>query len=95
MNTTEELPTYSSSSIPNSFAGMTACLEGDTAIALHYGEFRESLDLDFFVSDRDGYRELRQLIRRAGSLMALWQLEGIHIQEEGSPSLINTESAPG
>lgn len=38
---------------------------GGTAIVLRYGEFRESLDIDFLVSDRGGYRELRR--RLAGS----------------------------
>jgi len=33
---------------------------GGTAIALRYGEYRESVDIDFLVSDRDGYRHLRQ-----------------------------------
>lgn len=36
---------------------------GGTAIALGYGEFRQSVGLDLLVSDRQGYRELRQLIR--------------------------------
>ena len=58
---------------------------GGTAIALRHGEFRESVDLDFLVSDRDGYRELRQMIRREGSLMALWLLDGIPLQEEREP----------
>lgn len=35
---------------------------GGTAMALRYGEYRESIDIDFLVSDRDGYRELRQLL---------------------------------
>jgi len=33
---------------------------GGTALALRYGEFRESVDLDFLVSDREGYRNPRQ-----------------------------------
>ena len=33
---------------------------GGTAIALRFGEFRESLDIDFLVSDLAAYRELRQ-----------------------------------
>ncbi len=35
---------------------------GGTAIALRYGEYRESVDVDFLVSDVAGYRELRQLV---------------------------------
>lgn len=33
---------------------------GGTAIALRYGEYRESVDIDFLVSNLDGYRALRQ-----------------------------------
>jgi hypothetical protein len=35
---------------------------GGTAMALRYGEYRESLDIDFLVSDHGGYRELRQML---------------------------------
>ncbi len=35
---------------------------GGTAVALHYGEFRESLDIDFLVSDVTCYRQLRLLL---------------------------------
>lgn len=35
---------------------------GGTCIALRYGEYRESVDIDFLVSDAVGYRELRQLL---------------------------------
>ena len=45
---------------------------GGTVIALRYGEYRESLDVDFLVSDSDGYRQLRQLIREADSLAPLF-----------------------
>ena len=34
---------------------------GGTAIALRHGEYRESVDIDFLVSDLSGYRALRQL----------------------------------
>jgi hypothetical protein len=34
---------------------------GGTAIALRCGEFRQSVAADLPVSDRQGYRELRQL----------------------------------
>lgn len=33
---------------------------GGTCIALRFGEYRESVDIDFLVSDATGYRELRQ-----------------------------------
>jgi hypothetical protein len=35
---------------------------GGTCIALRFGEYRESVDMDFLVSDAVGYRELRQLL---------------------------------
>ncbi len=35
---------------------------GGTAMALRYGEYRESMDIDFVVSDLAGYRDLRQLL---------------------------------
>lgn len=35
---------------------------GGTAMALRYGEYRESVDIDFMVSDLAGYRELRQML---------------------------------
>lgn len=35
---------------------------GGTAIALRYGEYRESVDIDFLVSDVASYRSLRQLL---------------------------------
>ena len=35
---------------------------GGTAVALHYGEYRESVDIDFLVSDVDCYRQLRLLL---------------------------------
>jgi hypothetical protein len=35
---------------------------GGTALALRHGEYRESVDIDFLVSHREGYRALRQLL---------------------------------
>jgi hypothetical protein len=39
---------------------------GGTAIALRYGEYRESVDMDFLVSDLASYRYLRNLVREQG-----------------------------
>ena len=39
---------------------------GGTAIALRYGEYRESVDMDFLISDLSSYRYLRNLIREQG-----------------------------
>jgi hypothetical protein len=39
---------------------------GGTAIALGYGEYRESVDIDFLVSDLVSYRYLRNSVREQG-----------------------------
>lgn len=39
---------------------------GGTAIVLSHGEYRESVDLDFLVSDSVGYRDLRLLLTAGG-----------------------------
>lgn len=39
---------------------------GGTAIVLANGEFRESVDIDFLVSDQQSYRKLRQIVRDRG-----------------------------
>jgi hypothetical protein len=44
---------------------------GGTAVALRYGEYRESVDVDFLVSDAAGYRELRQRLTGPQGLQAL------------------------
>lgn len=44
---------------------------GGTAIALRYGEYRESVDVDFLVSDIACYRDLRQQLREPGNLAPL------------------------
>jgi len=44
---------------------------GGTCIALRYGEYRESVDMDFLVSDAAGYRELRQRLTGAGGINAI------------------------
>lgn len=44
---------------------------GGTAMALRYGEYRESMDIDFIVSDVAGYRDLRQALRGSHELTPL------------------------
>ncbi len=44
---------------------------GGTAIALRYGEFRESGDVDFLVSYVASYRNLRQLLTGADGIAAI------------------------
>lgn len=46
---------------------------GGTAIALRYGEYRESVDIDFLVSDVAHYRNLRQLLTGVGGVAAIVQ----------------------
>lgn len=49
---------------------------GGTAIVLANGEFRESVDIDFLVSDHQSYRQLRQIVRDHGlEALATRQLE--------------------
>lgn len=52
---------------------------GGTAIALKYGEYRESVDVDFLVSEIDWYRKLRHLLTGVEGLRA--------ITREGAPPL--------
>ena len=44
---------------------------GGTAVALRHGEYRESWDIDFLVSDRSGYGDLRQRVREPEGFNAL------------------------
>lgn len=46
---------------------------GGTAIALRYGEYRESVDIDFLVSDLDSYRQLRILTTSTSGIAALFR----------------------
>ena len=49
-----------------------ACLfGGGTAIALRHGEYRESIDIDFLVSDLAGYRALRQRLTGPDGIRAI------------------------
>lgn len=49
-----------------------ACLfGGGTAMALRFGEYRESVDIDFLVSRVDGYRQLRQRLTGPEGLRAI------------------------
>lgn len=51
------------SALDGDLLGDANCLfGGGTAMALRFGEYRESVDMDFLVSDLDSYRRLRQLL---------------------------------
>lgn len=53
------------------FRRLQCLFGGGTAMALRYGEYRESVDVDFLVSDEAGYRELRQRVRDGEGISAL------------------------
>jgi len=44
---------------------------GGTAIALRYGEYRESVDIDFLVSDIKCYRNLRQFMKSPSGIVSI------------------------
>lgn len=52
---------------------------GGTAIALAFGEFRESVDIDFLVSDLEGFREIRELMTGPNGLAPILK-PGAHIE---------------
>ena len=75
---------------PEVLAARRCYFGGGTAMALRYGEYRESLDIDFLVSDRAGYRDLRQLLSRANGLglllrpgMAVEQTRAVRADQYG------------
>ena len=49
---------------------------GGTAVALRYGEFRESIDMDFLVSEQSSYRHLRQILNTNKGLEPIFQTAG-------------------
>ena len=76
-----------------------ACLfGGGTAMALRYGEYRESVDIDFLVSDREGYRAMRQRLGGAEGInaiarggMRLKQLREMRADQHGLRTLLDME----
>ena len=74
---------------------------GGTAIALGYGEYRESVDIDFLVSDLASYRYLRNSVREQG-LQALMkstdasqlQTSDIRIDQYGIRTKVFIEGKP-
>jgi hypothetical protein len=44
---------------------------GGTAMAMRYGEYRESVDIDFLVSKVEGYRHLRQRLTGPDGIRAI------------------------
>lgn len=52
-------------------AGNGCLFGGGTAMALRYGEYRESVDIDFVVSELAGFRALRRQLTRPEGLLAI------------------------
>ncbi len=46
-------------------------LGGGTAIAMRHGEYRESVDIDFLVSDAGGYRAMRERLTGPAGVLAI------------------------
>ncbi len=74
---------------------------GGTAIALRYGEFRESVDIDFLVSDLAGYRALRQLSGGPDGLNPLFRADAgppqtreVRADQYGIRTMVNTGARP-
>ena len=57
---------------------------GGTAIALRYGEYRESVDIDFLISDIECYRNLRQLMTSPPGIVCILR-EGAEKLEQSRP----------
>ncbi len=56
---------------PQALANKGCLFGGGTAIALAHGEYRESIDIDFLISDLNGYRDLRQSLTQSRGLTAI------------------------
>lgn len=54
---------------------------GGTAITLCYGEYRESVDMDFLVADIDNYRFLRQLLTGPTGIQAIVKGSGVSLKQ--------------
>lgn len=75
---------------------------GGTAIALRYGEYRESVDIDFLVSDVESYRALRQLLTGPDGIAAivrdgtgrLTQTRELRADQYGIRTMLRVEDLP-
>jgi hypothetical protein len=56
---------------------------GGTAIALRYGEYRESVDIDFLMSELGAYRQLRQVLTGPGGLATIQRAAAAPLQQVG------------
>ena len=69
---------------------------GGTAMALRYGEYRESVDIDFLVSHLEGYRTLRHRLSGAEGIRAITrpatalnQVRGIRADQYGVRTMLS------
>ena len=75
---------------------------GGTVIALRFGEYRESGDIDFLLSDLIHYRSLRQLLKGADGINAillpgqpfLTQLRDIRADQYGIRTMLSVAGQP-
>jgi len=75
---------------------------GGTAIALRYGEYRESVDMDFLVSDLVSYRNLRQLLTNPGGVAgivhaqatSLEQVKEVRADQYGIRTMLRVDGQP-
>lgn len=81
---------------------VNGCLfAGGTAMAMRYGEYRRSADIDFLVCRLDGYRQLRQLIVSTQSINALAkagaglsQIREVRADQYGIRTMLQVDDAP-
>lgn len=57
---------------------------GGTAIAMKYGEFRTSFDIDFLIENVQGYREIRQIVKQDG-LLSLFKQDFSNVSQVKLP----------
>jgi hypothetical protein len=75
---------------------------GGTAIALRFGEYRESVDIDFLVSDVPHYRNMRQLLTGPDGINAILlpgkprldQLRSIRSDQYGIRTMLSVAGQP-
>lgn len=75
---------------------------GGTVIALRYGEYRESVDINFLLSDITRYQSLRQLLKGADGINAilapgqpfLTQLRDIRADQYGIRTMLSVAGQP-
>ncbi len=74
---------------------------GGTAIALLHGEYRESVDIDFVVSDLASYRDLRLRVNEKGILdlmsspqQLVTQLKPVRTDQYGIRTVLSVQGVP-